>query len=475
MKNENKKNNNIPIPEGWKMRKMGEVAILFKLVWKPGNQDFKYIGLEHINQGDLTINGYGFSSKLESNKFYFKRNDVLFGKLRPYFRKVWKAKFDGVCSTDIWVIRSKEGNSQDFIFYFFANPEFINKSTVGSIGTKMPRADWSYLLNIEYNFPSFPEQHAIAAVLSFLDDKIELLREQNKTLEAIAQAIYKRWFVDFEFPIEDETSKLPSLKGGEPEGRGGFDNTLQLKGYKSSGGKMVKSELGEIPEGWEVGKIKDLIDILPGFAFSSADFSKEGQYKLVTIKNVQDRYFNPQTKDNLRKLPKKMPDYCILESGDILISLTGNVGRICLANGKDYLLNQRVAKLRAKNENDHAFTYLLFLQDSIFSLIQNTASGTAQQNLSPIQLKEINIIIADRKILDKFGIVANKLIKKIKNNISQIQTLSALRDSLLPKLMSGKIRVPVKNEAETTPSAEGCHPSLTGGELKSENSKTEGE
>ena len=71
MKNENKKNNNIPIPEGWKMRKMGEVAILFKLVWKPGNQDFKYIGLEHINQGDLTINGYGFSSKLESNKFYF--------------------------------------------------------------------------------------------------------------------------------------------------------------------------------------------------------------------------------------------------------------------------------------------------------------------------------------------------------------------------------------------------------------------
>jgi hypothetical protein len=118
---------------------------------------------------------------------------------------------------------------------------------------------------------------------------------------------------------------------------------------------------------------------------------------------------------------------------------------------------------------------LLFLQDSIFSLIQNTASGTAQQNLSPIQLKEINIIIADRKILDKFGIVANKLIKKIKNNISQIQTLSALRDSLLPKLMSGKIRVPVKNEAETTPSAEGCHPSLTGGELKSENSKTEGE
>ena len=285
----------------------------------------------------------------------------------------------------------------------------------GSSGRQ--RVQTNLFVNENFIIPSLTEQRAIAAVLSSLDDKIELLREQNKTLEAIAQAIFKHWFIDFEFPD----------KNGNP--------------YKSSGGKMIESELGDIPEGWRVGKIIDLIDILSGFAFSSSDFLQDGKYKLVTIKNVQDRYFDSETKDRLSTLPAKMPDYCKLDTSDILLSLTGNVGRTCLVNGENFLLNQRVAKLKAKNQIDYAFTYLLFLQNSIFSLLQSTASGTAQQNLSPIQTKEIEIIIADRKTLDQFGMVANKLIQKVNDNNSQIQTLSALRDSLLPKLVSGKIRV----------------------------------
>jgi len=185
-----------------------------------------------------------------------------------------------------------------------------------------------------------------------------------------------------------------------------------------------------------------LIDILSGFSFLSSEFSQDGKYKLVTIKNVQDRYFDPTTTtDTLKEIPEKMPAHCKLESGDILLSLTGNVGRICLVNGEGYLLNQRVAKLKAKDSTDYAFTYLLFLQDSIFSLLQSTASGTAQQNLSPIQTKEIEIIIADRRTLDQFGGVANKLVQKINDNLSQIQILSKLRDALLPKLMKGEVRV----------------------------------
>ena len=390
------------------MTTLGEVAEISKLQWKPCDKEQKYIGLEHIDQGELTINGFGYSSKLKSNKFYFKTGDVLFGKLRPYFRKVWKAKFDGVCSTDIWVLKAKENNDQNFLFYLVANPIFVSKSMGANTGTHMPRADWDFLKNTEWNIPSLPEQRAIAAVLSSLDDKIELLREQNKTLEATAQAIFKEWFVNFNFP---------------------------------GVGKMIDSEIGKIPEGWRVGKIKDLIDVLSGFAFQSSDFTQDGKYKLVTIKNVQDRYFDSETKDRLLKLPAKMPDYCKLGTGDILLSLTGNVGRVCLVNGENFLLNQRVAKVKAKNQIDYAFTYLLFLQDSIFSLLQSTASGTAQQNLSPIQTKEIEIIIANRKTLDQFGKVANKLIQKINDNNSQIQTLSKLRDTLLPKLMKGEIRV----------------------------------
>ena len=352
----------------------------------------------------------------------FKLNDILYSEIRPANKRYMLVNFDSsssVASTKLMVLRTKENVEVKYIYKFITNRDILNEfqAIAESRSGTFPQITFDSISGIEFYLPPLPEQRASAAVLSSFDDKIELLREENKTLEATAQAIFKEWFVNFNFP------------------------NSQGKPYKASGGRMIDSELGEIPEGWRVGRIKSLIDVLSGFAFSSLDFSQDGRYKLVTIKNVQDRYFDPETKDKLAELPQKMPDYCKLGSGDILLSLTGNVGRVCLVNGENYVLNQRVAKLKAKNPIDYAFSYLLFLQNSIFSLLQSTASGTAQQNLSPIQTKEIEIVIAERKILDLFGAIANKLIQKINTNNSQIQTLSALRDTLLPKLMKGEIRV----------------------------------
>ncbi|MDA8053982.1 MAG: restriction endonuclease subunit S, partial [Deltaproteobacteria bacterium] len=346
----------------------------------------------------------------------------------------------------------KTGFLPEFIYYLFLdNIDYLKQHASGSTFQELSA---STLKNMEFLLPEYAVQKGIVGILGNLDDKIELLREQNKTLEAIAQAIYKRWFVDFEFP---------DAKGNP---------------YKSSGGKMVKSELGEIPEGWRVGRITNLINIFSGFAFSSLDFFKNGKYKLVTIKNVQDRHFNQVTKDKLINIPKKMPSYCKLQTGDILLSLTGNIGRICFVIGENYLLNQRVAKLKPINLNDYAFSYLLFLQESIFSILQNISSETAQQNLSTVLTKEIKIIIPSRYLLDCFGNIANPIIQKINLNNIQTQTLSALRDSLIPKLMSGKIRVsviysPTSSEkhaflagedgvADTDSAALGLPPSLPG-------------
>jgi len=339
---------------------------------------------------------------------YNQENDVLITLVgNGYGNVALSPRAKSIIMQNTIGLRCNDLGNNVFLFYNLS----LNKRSLTdlNIGAAQPSIKVGDLLNVELIVPPVAEQRAIAAVLSSLDDKIELLREQNKTLEATAQAIFREWFVNFNFP--------------------------------GATGKIIDSELGEIPEGWRVGKIKDLIDILSGFAFSSSDFSQDGKYKLVTIKNVQDRYFDPETKDRLTELPTKMPDYCKLDAGDILLSLTGNVGRVCLVNGENFLLNQRIAKPKAKDQSDYAFTYLLFLQDSIFSLLQSTASGTAQQNLSPIQTKEIDIIIPDRKTLDQFGMVANKLIQKINDNNSQIQTLSALRDALLPKLMKGEVRV----------------------------------
>ena len=261
-----------------------------------------------------------------------------------------------------------------------------------------------------------------STVLSF-SKKIELLREQNKTLETLAQTIFKEWFVHFNFPDQH----------GKP--------------YRNNGGEMADSELGEIPKGWRVGKIKDFVNIFSGFAFKSKDFVEDGRYGLVTIRNVQDGSFVKDTKDRLNTLPAKMPAYCHLRTGDILLSLTGNVGRVCHVIGEDYLLNQRVAKLQAKEKNHFGYVYLFFRQPSMLNEMENISSGTAQQNLSPIKTAELDAIIPNLIDLNEFSLIVNPMVEKMLANEEQIQTLSKTRDTLLPKLMSGQVRVHSKEES----------------------------
>jgi type I restriction enzyme S subunit len=143
----------------WKEYKFEEVTEPIKETFNPNeSSDFVYIGLEHIEQETLRLNSVGVSSDLTSNKFRFQPNDILFGKLRPYFRKVVQPKFEGICSTDIWVFRAKKNFNQDFLFYFLANWDFVNIANSGEGGTRMPRADWNFLKTTEWNFPPLPNK-----------------------------------------------------------------------------------------------------------------------------------------------------------------------------------------------------------------------------------------------------------------------------------------------------------------------------
>lgn len=208
--------------------KLKEFAELVNQPYQPSSdENLNYIGLEHIEQQTLRLNGIGNSSDVISQKHKFKAGDILFGKLRPYFRKVVRPSFNGVCSTDIWVVRAKPGFDQSFLFYFLANQRFIDACNSSSSGTRMPRADWNHLSETLWELPSLPEQKSIAEILSALDDKIELNRQTNATLEAIAQAIFKEWFVDFNYP--------------------------------GATGELVESPLGPIPKGWHAGTVGDAV------------------------------------------------------------------------------------------------------------------------------------------------------------------------------------------------------------------------
>jgi type I restriction enzyme S subunit len=257
----------------------------------------------------------------------------------------------------------------------------------------------------DYPMPLLPieNQERIATILSRYDSLIENYQKQIKLLEESAQRLYKEWFIDFRFP--------------------GHENIKIVDG---------------VPEGWEKKKIKDLVDLKSGYAFKSSAFVEKGKYKIVTIKNVKDGVFDGDNVSYLNSVPEKMPSHCILQTGDILLSLTGNVGRICMVVGDNYLLNQRVAKLESKFP---AFTYCLFRHYDTFVAINNLANGAAQQNVSPIRIGEMDMLVANDKFMYHFEKEAENIRTNILNLYSQIRHLTEARDRLLPKLMSGEIIV----------------------------------
>lgn len=246
-------------------------------------------------------------------------------------------------------------------------------------------------------------QQRIGTILSRYDSLIENYQKQIKLLEESAQRLYKEWFIDLRFP--------------------GHENTKIVDG---------------VPEGWEKKKIIDLVTLLNGYAFKSASFEESGKYKIVTIKNVKDGTFDENNVSFIKSIPDRMPSHCKLEQGDILLSLTGNVGRVCMVVGDNFLLNQRVAKLKSKYP---AFTYCLFRNNDMFISINNLANGAAQQNVSPIRIGELPLVIANIEILDRFEIIVWRMVSQILSLSNRISHLIEARDRLLPQLMSGEICV----------------------------------
>jgi type I restriction enzyme S subunit len=280
-----------------------------------------------------------------------------------------------------------------FIYYTLVNKDFQNYIEGIATGTTILNVPLKGIREYTVKLPSLPEQRAIASILSSLDDKIDLLHRQNATLEKMAETLFRQWFVE------------------------------------------------EAKEEWKNGKVSDLIKILSGYAFKSSSFVESGKYRLITIKGVQDGYLELNNADKIEEVPDRMPDFCKLEIGDIILSLTGNVGRCCLVDTTDLLLNQRVAKLHPINERNRAYTYFLFRQPQIKQLLEEMGKGTAQSNLSPIETSNMELIIPDEEKLIEFSVMATPLLNKMLFNKKSIQTLTALRDTLLPKLMSGEVRV----------------------------------
>ncbi|MDP4001737.1 MAG: restriction endonuclease subunit S [bacterium] len=302
--------------------------------------------------------------------------------------------------TVYFIDKPNEGFDLKYVYYLLNKinlPRYNGDSAV-------PGLSRDTVYSIEVETSDLPTQKKIAEILSAYDAKIENNNKEIKWLEELAQITFNEWFVAFRFL--------------------GWDKF-----------KFVDSEMGEIPEGWKVGHIKDLVRVESGFPFSSSIFNNFGKYKLVTIRNVQDGSFTPDCDNRIGELPDKLPKHCLLGSGDILLSLTGNVGRVCLVNGENYVLNQRVSVLIPIQERDRAYTYFLFRKSDFQNHLISISKGTAQLNLSPVETKELEMVVPDEEALERYSEVAMPMYKKIVEINYENQKLKQSRDQLLLKLI----------------------------------------
>lgn len=334
-----------------------------------------------------------------------KCNDILYSVVGSFGKPALiKENIPFAFQRHIAILRpNNEIADSRFLYYVMLTRDFFMQADTVAIGAAQRTISLTALRNMEVKLPSMETQHRIASILSRYDSLIENYQKQIKLLEEVAQRLYKEWFFDLHFP--------------------GHENTKIVDG---------------VPEGWEKKPIKTIIELQSGYAFKSSAFMEDGIYKIVTIKNVKDGAFDGENVSKIASIPEKMPKHCILEDGEILLSLTGNVGRVCIVNGKNYLLNQRVAKLKSAYK---AYTYCLFRSRDMFIEVNNLANGAAQQNVSPIRIGEMKILIPEKKWLDDFERTVSNYILGIITLQSQIRFLTEARDRLLPKLMSGEIAV----------------------------------
>jgi type I restriction enzyme S subunit len=410
----------------WHMRAFRECATLVRETVHPDDvQNLPYIGLEHISEGQLSLIGYGTSKEVVSIKSLFRQGDILFGKLRPYFRKIIIAPFDGVCSTDIWVVRAKEGTDQRFLFYWMASNEFIEESTRASEGTKMPRAQWNFIERIVRPVPPLPIQRAIAHVLGTLDDKIELNRQMNATLEAIARALFQSWFVDLD-PVRAKA------EGRQPAGMDAETAALFPAAF-------VDSELGKIPKGWRVAPLPEVFEVNPSRSLKNGDIAP-----YLDMANMPT-----QGHRAIDWLSRPFGSGTRFINGDTLVA------RItpCLENGKtafvDFLADGQVGwgsteyiVLRPKPPLPLEYAYLLARGEDLRAhLIQNMTGTSGRQRAPTSCLDQYLMVVPSQEVARRFDGFIRPVFATIRANDEQSRTLSALRDTLLPTLISGEIHI----------------------------------
>lgn len=430
------------IPHDWEVVKFSEIlqTTLRNGVNKPsrvrGIGDYKMVNMNEIFAHDVIKDipmefvelndNERTTSLLEKNDLLFARQSLVFegaGKCSIYVGDNEKVCFEG------HLIRARlnsEKSNSEFYYYFFSSSygkRFIRTIIEQAVVAGIRGSD---LKELQIPYPPKQQQDGAVGILSCLDRKIENLRKQNETLEAIAQTLFKHWFVDFEFPNED----------GKP--------------YKSSGGAMVRSELGEIPAGWRVVRMEEIADRIAmgpfGSRITTDNFVNSGVPvirggNLVNGFNEREFVYLTEEKADELKSSNAFPE-------DIVFTHRGTLGQVGFipthSEYRRYVVSQSQMLLGVnKNLISPRFVYRFFCSQVGMNVILSNTNTTGVPSIGrpTTTLKSIQTAMPEDKVMYRFDALMKGIDFKKEANNRQIQTLTKTRDVLLPQLMSGKLRI----------------------------------
>ena len=394
------------IPQGWRKCKLGDVAEIIREVIDPQktpNEIFTLYSIPAFDNQKIPefLNGY----EIQSSKYHIVEKCILISKLNPGVSRVWKIidpSPDKISSTEFIPLKIKENEGDvafDYTYYLLKNPIFYKLFEEWANGTSgsHQRIKPNQVLELDILLPPLPEQKAIASVLGSLDDKIDLLRKENQTLEQLAETLFRQWFIE------------------------------------------------EADDSWEVGRLGDFLSLIESGRRPKGGINTDLKSGIPSIgaENINGlgRYDYSKTrfvsKDFFKSIKKG-----IIQDYDVLIYKVGAyVGRKSMF-GRNYpydicTVNEHVFILRSNDKLNQFFLYFLLQEEDLAQLNSNSAQPGLNQNA----MKSFEIVVPPKGLIDEFGNIVKPLIDKIFFNGRQIRTLENLRDTLLPKLMSGEVRV----------------------------------
>ena len=336
----------------------------------------------------------------------FRNGDTLIARITPCLENGKTAYVDilddgeiGFGSTEFIVLREKEDRSdKHFLYYFSMSPNFRDVAILSMTGSSgRQRVQTEVVRNHLFLFPPLPEQRAIASVLGSLDDKIDLLNRENQTLEQMAEAIFRQWFIE---EADEKWEEVPLSEVFDFKEGPGIRNWQ----YRDNGIPFINIRLISNGE----------IDV------SKANFVSEAEA------NAKYKHFYLQRKD-------------------MVVSTSGTLGKVAIIRNYHLplLLNTSVIRFRPKDGINFSFMYGYLRSNEFYECLIDSASGSVQLNFGPIHLKQIVMKIPPNEKLEYFRKVVDPIYEKFELNYNQIRTLEKLRDTLLPKLMSGEVRVKI--------------------------------